>query len=321
MAMNDMVANREDRWPDINVARWAGTKRSLHLYSQMLGKIRLALSPPQPNWMFTALYLSPRGLTTGFIPYEGSSVEVALDVFDSSITILQSSGERSRVELLPVRTVAEIYEELSAALERVNVACYISPVPQEIPDTTPFNDDRRASEYDPAAVVRWFRAVTAAAALFETWRTHFFGRSGIQFWWGAFDLALLLFSGRKVTPPADRGYIMKYDLDAELMNVGLYLGDETTAPFFYGYIYPPPEAEHLPIAPPAASWSAQLSEWILPYDTARASSDPEATIRAFIDSVYAQCFAAAGWNRDAHRYASPPGSPCRRADGGEARHD
>jgi hypothetical protein len=306
MRIIDNTLSDDRRWPDINVAKWAGTKRSMHLYTQMLGKIRLALSPPQPNWMFTALYLTPRGLTTGFIPYEGSSVEAALDVFDSRITISQCSGERSHVELLPAQTVSEVYENLSATLRRLNVACGISPVPQEVPDTTPLNQDRRPSEYDPVAALRWFRVVTATAACFETWRTHFFGRSGVQFWWGAFDVTLLLFSGRKVTPPADRGYIMKYDLDAELMSVGLYIGDETTAPFFYGYIYPqPPRAEDLPIAPPTASWSPQVGEWILPYDAVRASSHPEATIRAFIDSIYAQCFAAGGWSRDACTYDLP----------------
>lgn len=272
----------------------------------MLGKIRLALSPSQPNWMFTALYLSPRGLTTGFIPYGRSSLEATLDVFDSRITLTQSNGARTSVELLPVRTVSEIYNELSDSLERVNVACSISRIPQEIPDTTPLNEDRRPSEYDPAAVLCWFRAATAAATVFESWRTRFFGRSGIQLWWGAFDLALLLFSGRKVPPPADRGYIMKYDLDAELMNVGLYLGDVESPPIFYGYIYPqPPNPERLPTGPSSATWSVQLGEWVLPYDAVRAAPDPAAEIRQFIDSIYAQCFAAAGWKRDAYNYDAP----------------
>ena len=283
----------------------------------MLGKIRLALSPPQPNWMFTALYLSPRGLTTGFIPYEHDSVEVTLDVFDSRITISRSTGKRAHVELLPVQTVAEVYEQLSAGLGELDVVCRISPIPQEIPDTTPLNEDRRSREYDPVAVLRWFRAVTATTALFEDWRTQFFGRSGIQFWWGAFDATMMLFSGRKVPPPVDRGYLMKYDLDAELMNVGLYFGDDSTAPFFYGYIYPqPPGAERLAVSPPA-SWSASLGEWILPYDAVRASTDRDAAIRAFIDSIYAQCFAAAGWNRDAYAYKAPTGGctrgVCRRS--------
>jgi len=301
-----MLTNDKESWPDVHVANWAGTKRSLHLYAQMLGKIRLALSPPQPNWMFTALYLSPRGITTGFIPYGLGSVEATLDVFDSRITIAQSSGERSFVDLLPVRTVAEIYEALSATLRRLNVACHITAIPQEVPDTTPLDRDRRASEYDPQAVLRWFRAATATAAIFERWRTCFFGRTGIALWWGAFDIALLLFSGRRVMPPSDRGYLMKYDLDAELMNAGLYFGDAQTAPFFYGYISPPPAGvETLPIRPAPAAWSPKLGEWVLPYDAVRATNDPAASIREFIDSIYQTCFTAAGWNRAAHAYEVP----------------
>jgi hypothetical protein len=303
---NVSPAGDNGAWPDVNVANWSGTKRSLHLYVQMLGKARLALSPPQPNWMFTPLYLSPRGITTRFIPYGTTSVEAALDVFESRITIARSTGQTLVVPLLPVRTVAEIYSALTAALEQVDVECFISRIPQEIPDTTPFDEDRRRSEYDPAAVLRWFDAATATAAVFEAWRAHFFGRSGIQLWWGAFDLALLLFSGKKVPPPADRGYLMTYDLDAEMMNVGLYFGDDEHAPFFYGYIHPEPAgAENLPVGPSPATWSTQLHEWVLPYEAVRSCADPTAAIVAFLDSIYAQCFAAAGWNRDAVSYDLP----------------
>jgi len=297
-------------WPDIHVAGWSATKHSLHMYAQMLGKIRLALSPPQPNWMFTPLYLNGRGFTTGFIPWELSSFEASLDVFDSTISIARSEGERREVALLPVRTVAEVYADVSSALRALHVDCYISPIPQEVPDRTPLDQDRRPSEYDPAAVRRWFAAYTATAGIFDTWRSCFFGRSGVQLWWGAFDVALLLFNGKAVKPPADRGYLMRYDLDAELMNVGLYLGDETTAPFFYGYIHPEPKgAASLPIEPKDASWSAQLHEWVLPYEAVRSASDPQAEIVTFIKAIYAQCFAAAGWNRAALTYAAPKRLP------------
>jgi hypothetical protein len=155
-------------------------------------------------------------------------------------------------------------------------------------------------------VRRWFAAATATASIFEEWRAHFFGRTGIQVWWGALDVALLLFNGKHVAPPLDRGYIMKYDLDAELMNVGLYYGDENTRPYFYGYIYPQPAGvARLPIAPSAASWSETIGEWILPYETVRRASDPAAELRAFLDAIYAQCIAAAGWDRDALSYDSP----------------
>lgn len=306
MTTPDDRRSAANSWPDLHVAKWAGTKHSLHMYAQMLGKIRLALSPPQPNWLFTALHLTPRGMTTGFVPYGLTSVEAALDVFDSRISILRGTGDRSDVAILPARTVAEIYAELDRAIKNVNVGCAISTIPQEVPDQTPFDQDRRPGVYDPQAAQQWFAVATAVAGEFERWRARFFGRSGIQVWWGAFDVAMLLFSGRRVPPPADRGYLMKFDLDAELMNVGLYLGDQTNAPFFYSYIYPePPNAERLTIAPVAASWSNALREWVLPYEAVRSSEDPLKTIRTFVDATYELCFTAGGWDRERYAYAAP----------------
>jgi hypothetical protein len=229
-----------------------------------------------------------------------------LDIFDSTLTISKSDGQTRAIPFVPARTVAEVYADLTAALEKLNVECSISPIPQEVPDTTPLTTDRRVRAYDAAAARRWFDTNTALAGVFERWRSRFFGRSGVQLWWGAFDLAMMLFSGKRVAPPTDRGYLMKYDLDAELMNVGLYLGDETTAPFFYGYIYPePPGAASLPMDPAQAAWSAQLKEWVLPYDAVRTSADPEATVQTFIDAIYAHCFDAAGWDKHAFSYDLP----------------
>jgi hypothetical protein len=293
-------------WPDVNVAAWARTKKSFHLYTQMLGKLRVALSPAQPNWMFTSLALTARGLTTGAMPWHGTSVQASLDVFSSEIVVERSNGSARRISLVPVRTVAEIYADLQTALSEVGVSCTLSPIPQELPDVTPLDGDHRVAEYDPTYVLRWFRAATATASILDEWRAHFFGRSGIQVWWGA----LLLFSGKRVTPPTDRGYIMKYDLDAELMNVGLYYGDETTPPFFYGYIYPePPAPETLPIAPLSAAWSSTSKEWVLPYQAVRSASSPAAELKAFLDAIYAQCIASAGWDRNALSYAAPKRAP------------
>jgi Family of unknown function (DUF5996) len=293
-------------WHVLDVSQWAPTKQSLHLYAQMLGKIRLALSPPQPNWMFTPLYLTPRGLTTGSIPCADSAIEGLLDIFDSSITIFKSDGRFRKIPMLPARTVAEVYADLSAALSGLDVRCYISPVPQEIPDTTPLDTDRRSRDYDPIAAQHWFQTSTAIAGIFDRWRSRFFGRSGVQLWWGAFDLALILFNGKRVAPPTDRGYIMKYDLDAELMNVGLYLGDEQNGPFFYGYIHPEPKvAEAISLEPKASAWSGQLHEWVLGYDEVRRSPNPTEALVSFLDSIYFQCFKVAGWNREALTYELP----------------
>lgn len=291
-------------WPDVHAAGWAPTKRSFHLYAQMLGKMRVALSPPQPNWLHTALLLEAHGLTTGAMPLHGGSVQASLDVFTSEMLIERSDGRSRRIALLPARTVADVYAEFTRALDALEIDCAISVVPQEVPDTTPLDEDRRPAAYDAAAVQRWFAAATATAGVFERWRSFFFGRSGIQVWWGALDVAVLLFNGKHVPAPTDRGYIMKYDLDAELMNAGLYFGDEQTAPFFYGYIFPqPPNAERLPLSP--ATWSDGLKEWVLPYESVRTAADPFATLHAFLDALYAQCVAAAGWDRDALTYVAP----------------
>jgi hypothetical protein len=293
-------------WPELDVSSWAPTKKSLHLYTQMLGKLRVALSPPQPNWLFTALHLTARGVTTGPMPWHERTIETSLDLFSSELSIELSDGRAQRIALVPARTIAEVYADLLVTLKALDVDVTLSPIPQEVPDVTPLDTDRRPAAYEPALAQRWFHAVTATAATFEVWRAHFFGRSGIQLWWGALDVALLLFNGKHVPPPVDRGYLMRYDLDAEMMNVGLYPGDDATAPFFYGYIYPQPEgAAGLPIAPRNASWSDAIKEWVLPYDAVRTAADPAAALCEFLDSIYALCGSAAGWDRAALSYAAP----------------
>lgn len=295
-----------EQWPDLNVTAWAPTKKSLHLYTQMLGKLRVALSPSQPEWMFTRLFLTARGVTTGPMPWHERALEGTLDVFASELVLGHSDGRTRRIPLVPARTVAEIWSDLHAALKALNVGVALNPVPQEVPDVTPMDQDRRPAAYDPAAVQRWFAVATAAAATFDRWRAHFFGRNGIQLWWGALDVALLLFNGKKVAPPADRGYLMRYDLDAEMMNVGFYPGDDAAAPFFYGYIFPQPAgAAQLPIAPATASWSDAIKEWVLPYEAVRTAAAPTATLCTFIDAVYDLCGSAAGWDRAALTYVAP----------------
>jgi hypothetical protein len=293
-------------WPELDAAAWAATRKSLHLYTQMLGKLRVALSPSQPNWMFTALLLSARGLTTGPMPWHGRSLEGSLDVFSSELRLELSDGRSRSIALVPARTIADIYADLLAALKALDLDVTLSPIPQEVADATPFDTDRRPAAYDPAAVERWFRIVTATAGIFEAWRAHFFGRTGIQVWWGALDISLMLFNGKHVPPPTNRGYLLRYDLDAEMMNVGLYPGDDANAPFFYGYIFPEPAgAAQLPIAPAAASWSDTIKEWVLPYEVVRTSADPTATLCTFLDAIYELCVSAAGWDRLALSYDAP----------------
>lgn len=298
-ATNDAAA-----WPAIDVSGWAPTKRSLHLYSQMLGKLRVALSPPQPNWMHTALALDARGFTTGAMPCYDTSVEGVLDVFSSELIVRHSTGDERRIALVPARTVADVYAALQDALVALGIDCAISPIPQEVPDTTPLHEDTHAA-YDPAAVQRWFGVATASANVFDRWRSRFFGRSGIPLWWGAFDLAVILFNGRHVPAPTDRGYLFKYDLDAELMNCGLYFGDEKTPPFFYGYVYPQPAGAEDAAMPTGVTWSATLEEWVLPYELVRTAAAPGEMISSFLDALYELCVTRCGWDRAALSYHAP----------------
>jgi hypothetical protein len=296
-----------DQWPALEYASWAPTKKSLHLYAQMLGKLRLALAPHQPNFLFTSLALTPRGFTTGAIPYGLRSVAASIDVFAAAMIVESSDGRDLRIALGPSRTVAQVFAELQAGLRRLRVEAILSPIPQEIADQTPLDVDERPAVFEPLDAQRWHAVVTAANAVFDRWRAHFFGRTGIQLWWGAFDFALLLFNGKHVDPPKTRGYLFRYDLDAEMMNVGFYPGDDLYPAMFYGYIYPqPPGCASIPMVPEHASWSDALGEWILPYEAVRALENPQSAIVAFLDGVYGVCARASGWDLGQLTYVPPP---------------
>jgi hypothetical protein len=294
-------------WPPLDFGSWAPTKRSLHLYAQMLGKLRLALAPHQPNFMFTSLALTARGFTTGVMPSGVASLQASVDVFDAAMILETSDGRDVRIALNGSRTVAWVFAELHAALAELGITVSLSPIPQEVPDQTPLDTDERPAVFEPLDAQRWLAVMTASNAVFDRWRAHFFGRTGIQLWWGAFDFALLLFSGKHVEAPTNRGYLFKYDLDAEMMNVGFYPGDDANPAFFYGYIYPQPAScSAIAIAPASATWSDALGEWVLPYESVRTSADPEAALVEFLDAIYRVCGDASGWDHEQLSYAQPP---------------
>jgi hypothetical protein len=294
-------------WPELDYAGWAPTKRSLHLYAQMLGKLRLALAPYQPNFLFTSLALTPRGFSTGVMPYRVISIQATVDVFDAQLRLESSADGKWEIDLSEPCTAARVFGELHRALEALGVEVTLSPIPQETPDRTPLDTDERPAVFNVEDARRWLSVMSATNAVFDRWRAHFFGRMSIQLWWGAFDFALLLFSGKHVEAPADRGYLFKYDLDAEMLNVGFYPGDDANPAIFYGYVYPQPAGcPTIQVLPPGATWSDKLGEWILPYETVRTSADPEATLVAFMDSLYSVCCDASGWDRKQLSYTPPP---------------
>ncbi|MBV9439568.1 MAG: hypothetical protein JOZ24_06225, partial [Candidatus Eremiobacteraeota bacterium] len=213
-----MMHDAESAWPPLAFARWAPTKRTIHLIAQMLGKLRLALAPLQSNFLFTALFLTPSGFTTGPIPVGARLIEAEVDLLEARITVRSSDGRRSDVAFTDLPSIAGTYEAFLRAVAALDVEVTLSPIPQEIPDQTPLDRDGRPPAYVAADARSWLTVACATHGAFDRWRAHFHGRTGLQLWWGAFDVSLLLFSGRRVAPPADRGYLFKYDLDAEMMS-------------------------------------------------------------------------------------------------------
>lgn len=305
--LNRVPLDLNSAWPALQYATWAPTKRTLHLIAQMLGKVRLALAPYQPNFFFTALYVTPRGFTTTAIPAGLRLIELRLDVFEPKIELTSNDGGRREIAFATLPSIAAAYEVLLAALRELGVDVAISPIPQEIPDQTPLDRDHRPASWDAGSARAWLTAMCSSQAVFDRWREHFFGRSGVQLWWGALDLSLLLFTGKHVAPPTDRGYLFKYDLDAEMMSAGLYPGHEGQEAFFYAYIYPEPDrCNEIAVDAEGARWSEQFREWILPYETVRKSSDPEKLLRTFLSAIYNVCGNAARWDKREYTYVHPP---------------
>jgi Family of unknown function (DUF5996) len=282
------------------------------MVAQMIGKVRLSLTPPQPEWLNACLYLDGRGFTTGAMPYGSDVVSIGIDVYDSTIRIRVSDGNSATVPLGTDRSVADIWSDLRAALARLGIEVEIWEKPQETVDETLFSENTHDHTIEPAYAQRFFRVLCAVNGAFEEFRSPFFGRSSIQLWWGAFDFCVLLFSGKRAALPEDAGYIMRYDLDAEHMNAGFWPGSDTLPADFYAYIVPRPAGcEVAPMRPTPAAWEEAMGEWRMSYDQVRTSEDPRATVLSFLDSVYAVALSNGQWDPEKYRYTAPPPAPRR----------
>lgn len=294
-------------WPALPYDEWAETRKTLHMLTQIPGKIRLALSPSRPQWLGTPLYPTARGLTTGPMPWGTTAVEIVLNFVDHRIVVLATDGWIRTIPLTPARCVAELYSDVMRALTDLGIEVDVWTRPQEVPDLTPLDENRHDCAYDPAAVRTFFKVMTGVSNVFDEWQTGFFGRTSLQFWWGAFDLSTARFTGKRATPPADVGYILRWDLDAEHYSAGWWPGDDRfPEPAFYAYAHPMPlEAQSADIAG-GAEWNPDLGEWILTYDTARRSGDVRAAVLGFLEGTWGAVGTAAGWDLAAMRYEPPP---------------
>jgi hypothetical protein len=279
-----MTANE---WPALPYPEWRDTRDTLHMYMQVIGKLRLALSPFEPEWTNVPLYLTARGLTTSPIPEGLRAFDAEFDLIDHVLVLRSSDG---RVEQRPLGgPVADFYGDVMNALARMQLDVAISVMPSEVPNPIPFPEDRSHSTYEAAHAARFFHVLSMVDIVLKEHHARFRGRtSPVQFFWGTFDLAVFRFSGKQVTPPPDAGVIERFGGDAEAICAGWWPGDERVPyPAFYAYAWPKPEGiEHAEITPEGAAWSTSSGEFIFPYDSMRTQADPKTAALEFLRSTY-----------------------------------
>ena len=294
-------------WPALPLREWDDTYATLHRWTQIVGKTRLALAPMQNHWWHAALYLTSRGLGTSPMPIGDRTLEVDFDFIDHRLVLRTSDGDYRELELAP-RPVADFYDRYVTTLGALGINARIRPVPVELIDTLSFVDDRVHASYDRHAVQRCWHALVAADRVLKEFRGRFLGKSSpSHFWWGGFDLACTRFSGRPA-PQHPGGilncpdYVTFKAYSHECSSVGWWPGNlgGLEQPAFYAYAYPqPPGYGAARIEPKDAYYHSTLGEWILPYDAVRTAADPHAELLAFCESTYAAAADLGGWDRAA----------------------
>lgn len=282
-------------WPSLPYDEWKGTLDTIHMYSQIPGKIRLALSPREPEWQHTALYVNSRGLTTGPIPYRDHTFEIQFDFLRHYVEITTSLGPGASIHL-ESRTVADFYGAMMSALAKLGIDVAINPKPQEVPNPIPLNEDTEHDSYEEGEIARFWTILSGVDNVLREYRAPFFGRhSRVQFFWGSFDLAYFRFTGRPASAPPGANLLMREGLDAEMICAGFWFGDGRLAePAFYSYMAPKPDGlEKSVIRPDGAGWNKNIGEFIYRYEDARAHASPRAAMLEFLNSSYDAAAAAA----------------------------
>jgi hypothetical protein len=288
-----------DRWPALPSA-WPDTYATLHMWTQVVGKVALALSPPLNHSWGIAFQVTPRGLSTRPLAYGSRTFVIEFDFNDHQLAIVASDASR-RTLVLTARSVADFYREVMATLTDMQLPVRIWPMPVEVPNPIRFDQDTVHTSYDPASANAFWRILVQCERVFSASRCPFVGKaSPVHFFWGGFDLAVTRFSGRKA-PPREGPEFMREAYSHEVISHGFWPGSgSVTQPSFYGYSAPVPAGfESAKVEPSAAYYHGEFGEFLLPYEAVRTASDPDAMIFAFITSTYEKAAALAGWDRAA----------------------
>jgi len=297
-------------WPPLPLSEWLDTYQTLHLWTQIAGKVRMELSPPQNHWWHVALYVNARGLTTSAIPYGSGAFEIQFDFINHQLEIRTSDGAVKTLPLGP-RSVASFYSRMMEALRSLGIDVSINTKPQEIPDAIPFDQDESHVSYDADSAHRFFQVLLSASMVFQEFRSGFIGKcSPVHFFWGSFDLACTRFCGR--TAPPRKGVITGPAYSHEVSSVGFWPGAGLGDPAFYSYMAPsPPGLDRQPVRP--GSWNPQLSEFILMYDDVRRAASPRQELLDFCESTYDAGAKLANWDRAALELPRSAAEPMRQA--------
>ncbi|MDB5057075.1 MAG: hypothetical protein JWO59_547 [Chloroflexi bacterium] len=298
---------RGEIWPALPYEEWKNTLDTLHMWTQIVGKVKLVLMPFLNEWWQVAFCVTARGLSTSTIPHGRRVFQVDFDFLDHRIDIHVSDGSARSIPLRP-RSVADFYKEFMGALDALGLAVTITTNPVEVENTIPFDQDQVHAAYNPDYVTRWWRIILQVDRLLQTYRTPFVGKSSpVLFWWGSFDLSETRFSGR---PAPEREWPTRWMAlggDQEHTSAGFWPGSgKVQEPAFFAYTFPEPSGcQDATIRPDAAFYHPDLSEFILPYEEVRLSPNPDQLILDFFQSTYEVGATLAGWDRAALERPDP----------------
>jgi uncharacterized protein DUF5996 len=290
-----------EAWPALPLEEWNDTCATLHRWTQIVGKVRLAQTPLVNHWWNVPLYVSARGLTTTAMPYEDRFFEMEFDFIDHNLTIKSSDGTTALVPLVP-KTVAMFYAETMTALRQLGIHVHIWKMPVEIPDPIAFDQDQQHASYDREYVERFWQVLRSSERVLQEFRSRFIGKcSPVHFFWGSFDLAVTRFSGRPAPPRPEADVITREAYSHEVISHGWWPGHGPLGkPAFYSYTAPAPDGlSEAKIGPEQAFYSKELGEFLLLYDDVRIAADPDEVVLDFCQSTYEAGATLANWDRAA----------------------
>ncbi|MFD2415934.1 DUF5996 family protein [Amycolatopsis pigmentata] len=299
-------------WPRLRVAEWTETRDTLHLWTQIVGKIRLAHAPLLNHWWQVTLYVTPRGLSTFTIPCAAESFDIEFDFLDHRLRFRTSDGGGREV-VLAAKPVARFYAEVMEAMNELGVPTEIRRTPNEVETAIPFDEDFRHASYDPEAATRFWRQLLRVNRALALFRSGFAGKvSPVHFFWGAMDIACTRFSGRAAPPhpggaPNCPQWVMREGYSHEVSSCGFWPGGGEEGAF-YAYVYPEPGGfADYPVSPPEAFYSREYSQFLLPYEAVADAADPDRVLAGFLETTYTAAAELGDWDRaalevDPHRW-------------------